>query len=143
MESFENRLKRFIGNEREIPLTLIVWAQNCLLPQIQIAKEEQLDNLIFLSTHAFIQTFSDHVLGKSGPDGTKYFLQSFMDGSSPGDQFSLISAELHEMRNVMAHQLFSSRTHDMALDYRMHEGWRRDGLILLVNPVVYAQQFID
>lgn len=143
MESFDSRLKRFLGNEREIPLTLIVWAQNLLIPQLEIAKERQLDNLIFLSTHAFIQTFSENVLGKNGRDATRYFLQSFMDGSSPSEQFSLISDALHEMRNVMAHRLFSSRTHDIALDYRMTEGWQRDGYLLRVNPDVYTKQFID
>jgi hypothetical protein len=66
-----------------------------------------------------------------------------MDGHTPEEQFSLISKELHEMRNVMAHQLFSSRTHNIALDYRMPEGWRHDGDLLHLNPNLYAQQFID
>jgi len=46
------------------------------------------------------------------------------------------------MRNVMAHQLFSSRTHDIALDYTMVEGWRREQTILRINPDIYTKQFL-
>jgi hypothetical protein len=46
------------------------------------------------------------------------------------------------MRNVMAHQLFSSRTHDIAINYTMDEGWRQDEDLLHVNPEIYAEQFI-
>lgn len=142
MESFENRLRRFLSHEEEVPLTLIVWAQNSLLPQVRIARQNHLENLMFLSTHAFIQTFSEKALGKRGRAATNYFLKSFMDEGSHDRQFSQISAELHAMRNVMAHQLFSSRTHDIALDYTMAEGWRQDQDLLRVNPEVYAEQFM-
>ncbi len=141
MESFDDRLRRFLSHEDEVPLTLVVWAQNLLLPQVRVAKDHKLDNLTFLSVHAFVQTFSEKALGMQGRAATKYFLQSFMDGAVFDRQFSHVSDEIHEMRNVMAHQLFSSRTHDIALDYTMAEGWRRDQ-ILLINPDVYAEQFI-
>jgi len=142
MESFEDRLRRFLnGTEDEIPYTLISWGQNFLLPQLKIAKKHALDNLIFLGTHAFIQTFSEKVLGKAGLSATKFFLQSFMDGPSQDQQFSMIADEIHEMRNVMAHQLFSSQTHGIGLNYRMSEGWKRAQDVLHVNPVVYADQF--
>ena len=70
------RLRRFLSHEDEVPLTLLVWAQNFLLPQVHMAKENHLDNLTFLSTHAFIQTFSDMALGMQGRTATQYFLQS-------------------------------------------------------------------
>jgi hypothetical protein len=142
MESFDDRLRRFLSHEDEVPLTLLVWAQNLLLPQVRVAKENHLDNLTFLSTHAFLQTFSEKALGIQGRAATKYFLQSFMDDTVSNRQFSQVSDEMHEMRNVMAHQLFSSRTHDVALDYTMPEGWCRDETLLRINPDVYAQQFI-
>ena len=142
MESFDDRLRRFLSHEDEVPLTLLVWAQNFLLPQVHMAKENHLDNLTFLSTHAFIQTFSDMALGLQGRTATHYFLHSFMDDAMSNRQFSQVSEEIHEMRNVMAHKLFSSRTHDIALDYTMAEGWRRDQTLLRINPDVYAEQFI-
>jgi hypothetical protein len=143
METFANRLRRFaLGSPSEIPLTLLAWAQNILLPQVQMAKQHRMETLVFLSTHAFIQTFSEKVFSKHGPSATKYFLETFMDEHTTVRQFSLIAAELHEMRNVMAHQAFSSRTHDMAFNYRMLEGWKRDAGLLHINPDVYAEQFI-
>lgn len=142
MEPFGDRLRRFLSHEDEVPLTLLVWAQNFLLPQVRVAKENRLDNLTFLSTHAFIQTFSEKALGKQRRAATRYFLQSFMDDAVPNRQFSQVSDEIHEMRNVMAHQLFSSRTHDIAIDYTMAEGWRRDQTLLRINPDVYAEQFV-
>ncbi len=142
MEPFRDRLRRFLSNEDEVPLTLLLWAQNFLLPQVRVAKKNRLDNLIFLSTHAFIQTFSEKALGKRGRAATRYFQQSFMDEPVPSRQFSQVSDEIHEMRNVMAHQLFSSRTHDIALDYTMADGWRREQTLLRINPDVYAEQFI-
>lgn len=42
----------------------------------------------------------------------------------------------------MAHQLFSSRTHNIALDYAMTEGWCHDQALLRINPEVYAEQFV-
>ncbi len=142
MESFGDRLRRFLSHEDEVPLTLLLWAQNLLLPQVRVAKERRLDNLTFLSTHAFIQTFEEKALGKQGRAATTHFLQSFMDEAVPNRQFSQVSDEIHEMRNIMAHQLFSSRTHEIALDYTMVDGWRRDQTLLRINPDVYAEQFI-
>jgi hypothetical protein len=142
MESFEDRLRRFLNStEEEIPLNLMLWGQNFLLPQLRIAKQHLLDNLIFLGTHAFIQTFSEKVFGKTGLSATTFFLQNFLDGPNQDQQFSLIADELHEMRNVMAHKLFSSKTHTMVLDYGMSEGWKKALGVLRVNPMVYAEQF--
>ena len=142
MEPFTDRLCRFLAHEDEVPVTLLVWAQNSLLPQVRVAIANRFDNLTFLSIHAFIQTFSERVLGRQGRDATRYFLESFMDKGVSSRQFSQVSDEIHEMRNVMAHQLFSSRTHDLVLDYAMAEGWRRDQTALRINPDVYAEQFI-
>lgn len=52
-----------------------------------MAKENRLDNLMFLSTHAFIQAFSEQALGKKGREATRYFLQLFMDDAVPNRQF--------------------------------------------------------
>jgi hypothetical protein len=142
VESFTDRLRRFLAHEDEVPLTLLVWAQNLLLPQLRVAKENRLDNLIFLGTHAFVQAFSEKALGVQGRVASKCFFRWFMDDAMSDRQFSQVSDEIHEMRNVMAHQLFSSRTHIIAIDYTMAEGWRREPALLRINPDVYAEQFI-
>jgi hypothetical protein len=142
METFENRLRRFLntGGE-EIPLTLLVWGQNTLLDQLKIVRQHHLDDLIFLSIHAFMQTFSETVFDKAGLSAPEFFLSSFMDGTENDKQFSLIAPDIHEMRNVMAHRVFSSRTHNMAINYTMAEGWKKDQGLLHVNPEVFASQF--
>ena len=76
-----------------------------------------------------------------GPAGTKFYLENFVDGDTEDRKFSLISDDIHEMRNVMAHQWWSSSTHDVALNHEMPEGWKLAGDILHINPIIYAEQF--
>ena len=57
MESFKKRLKRFVDqDELEIPGWLTVSMQNYILPEIQVAKDKGLIQLLFLGTHSIIQT---------------------------------------------------------------------------------------
>ncbi len=143
MESFEARLKRFTdSSEHEIPLTILNSVTNFFLPEIQVAKEKSLDRLIFLGIHATIQTVSEKIFGKRGLEGTRFYLKHFVDGSTQDRQFSLISDDIHEMRNVVAHQWLSSRTHDIAINYAMPEGWKLDPNLLHINPDIYAEQFL-
>jgi hypothetical protein len=123
MESFKQRLKRFVDQgELEIPGWLTVSMQNYILPEIQHAKENRLFQLVFLGTHSIIQTVSEKLFDVRGPDGTKFYLESFVDGDTKDRKFSLISDDIHEMRNVMAHQWWSSSTHDVALNHEMPRG---------------------
>jgi hypothetical protein len=46
------------------------------------------------------------------------------------------------MRNVMAHQIYSAATHNIAFDYRLNVGWDRIGNDLHVTPRVFGDQFI-
>lgn len=73
---------------------------------------------------------------------TTYFLQSFMDNTASNRQCSQVSDQIDEMRNVMVHQLFSSRTHAPAFDCARAEGWRRDQALPRINLDVFAEQFI-
>ncbi|MFZ0285181.1 MAG: hypothetical protein WAL32_08110 [Terriglobales bacterium] len=141
MESFEDGLRRFLSAEREAPLTLLVWGQNVLLHQLGIVREKKFEDMIFLSTHAFIQAFSEIALGKVGRSATLFFLKEFMDGAKEGQRFSLIGDEIHEMRNVIAHQVFSSRTHRIAIDYTITDGWKKEPNLLHINPEIFALQF--
>jgi hypothetical protein len=115
---------------------------NFFLPEIQVAKEKSLDRLIFMGIHATIQTVSEKIFGKRGLEGTRFYLKHFVDGSTQDRQFSLISDDIHEMRNVVAHQWLSSRTHDIAINYAMPEGWKLEPNLLHINPDIYAEQFL-
>jgi hypothetical protein len=72
---------------------------------------------------------------------TEAFLRRFVDGRNKHERFSLIAAEIHEMRNVMAHQIYSSQTHNIAFDHTTAYGWRRVGSELRINPRIYADRF--
>jgi hypothetical protein len=74
--------------------------------------------------------------------GTHYFLGQFADGESPDRKFSLISADVHEIRNIIAHRAYSKRQHDTQYFIDdISEGWRREpNGTLVVNPAIYSVQ---
>jgi len=144
MESFEKRLKRFSTSSLdEVPLTILNSIANFFLPELRLAKEYKLDRLIFLGTHAIIQTVSERLFRKRGPKGTRFYFESFVDGSTYDTKFSLVSDSIHAMRNVYAHQWISTRTHNITIDYRTVEGWKKEADGLHINPDIYAQHFLD
>lgn len=145
METRDERLKRWLDNEpSEIFGWMTVWAQNALVPQIRVLAKPNFEEALFLLTHGFIQAFMENVYDIRGRDATQCYLKWFVDGKTKLHKFSLISAEMHEMRNVMAHQIYSSLTNDIAFDYRLNSGWVRPASgTLHINPKVYADQFID
>ncbi|MCH7586234.1 MAG: hypothetical protein IH941_13935, partial [Acidobacteria bacterium] len=112
------------------------------VPEIKKAAELKLDRLMFLGTHSIIQTVSESIFGLRGLSGTQFYLENFVDGATSDLKFSTISSDIHEMRNVMAHQWLSKHLHSVAMNYQMSEGFR---LIehgdLHLNPDVYFRQF--
>ncbi len=138
METFEERLKRFTNeNEREIPLTVINSINNFFIPEIHRARENGFYYLIWLGTHAVMQTISEKVFGKPGLEGTRFFLNNFVDGDTADTKFSLIAEHLHEIRNVIAHQWLSAQFHVIVIDDRIKEGWKQDHLEITINSGIY------
>jgi len=97
---------------------------------------------MFLGTHAVIQTVAEKLFGLRGKDGTTFYLKNFLDGDKPDQKFSTIAEEIHDMRNVKAHQWSSAASHDLAFDYTMPEGWKRNGTTLHINPRVFRELFL-
>ncbi len=142
IESFENRLKRFLYSGPDIfILTLTNSIDNLFLPELKKAKELKLTQLLFLGAHAIMQTVSEAIYDKKQLKGTQFFLKNFVDGSTSDRQFSLIADELHRMRNVSAHQWLSRRGHRIFIDFNMAEGWKRNRGMLHINPNIFADQF--
>lgn len=144
METFESRLRRFlVGTPDELFSTLLNSINNFFNNQLEKAGEHQLDELIFLGTHAVMQTVSEKMFGISGVAGTEFYLKNFVDDTNiPDRQFSAIAADIHHNRNVKAHLWLSSRLHDFAIDYRHSEGWKRQSGTLSINPTVFLEQFL-
>ncbi|SRR6266852_5663476 len=144
MQPFLTRLKEYLeGDETEIFLRMKMWAQNELEPQVNLVNKPGYETALFLVTHGFVQTFMEKVYDLKGPSATHEFLRRFIDGAKKKDKFSHISGDIHEMRNVMAHQLYSSKTHDIALDFTIATGWDTISGRLHVNPKIYGDRFRD
>lgn len=143
METFQERLKRHIdSNDLEIFGWLTVYLHNAYWAEIYAAKQNRLYHCVYFMTHALIQMVSENMFGFRGKDGTRFYLESFVDGDSADTKFSLITEEIHDVRNVMAHQGYSSLQH--RVEYFADEiaaGWNRDGNTVLINPKIYADQF--
>lgn len=144
METFEARLTRFLDNEWiELPATLLNSLHNVFVNEIQEAGKRRLEHLVFLGTHAIMQTVSESVFDRTGFDGTRFYLQRFVDGPTADKKFSEIADVLHELRNVTAHRWLSSMAHSLDLDYTMSEGWVRRANVLAINPDVYLECFSE
>ena len=143
MQSWKQRLKSFIdSNEHDIPLRLQNSINLFFLPELCEAKQSNLDQLIFLGTHPIIQTISEKIFSKNGKNGTKFYLENFVDESANDKKFSLISDYIHSMRNVIAHQWFSIQRHDIEINPNLEFGWKFSNPVLQINPIIYADQFI-
>ncbi len=144
METFENRLKRFtVQSEREIPLTLLNSIDNYFLPEIRTAREGGFYYLLWLGIHAIIQTISEMIFSKTSLEGTRFYLEKFVDGPTTDTKFSLIAEQVHELRNIIAHRWLSSLSHFLVIDNRIQEGWRQNGMEITINPTIFVDQFLS
>jgi hypothetical protein len=143
METFDDRLYRFL-NSRPVNIFgwMTVWAQNELAPQVKLVTKPGAEVLLFVGCHTFIQGFMEKTYGIRGKAATHEFLLRFMDGSNTHDQFSAVFSEIHEMRNVMAHQMYSAATHDIAFNFKLKHGWHHIGTDLHINPTIFGEQFV-
>ena len=114
---------------------------NFFLPQIQKAGEQQLEYPVLLGTHAIIQTVSEKIFGLHGLSGTDFYLRQFVDAGPPNRTYSTISADMHDLRNVVAHRWMSSLGHNLAIDYTIMGGFEQRGSDIHFNPTVYLQDF--
>ena len=64
-----------------------------------------------------------------------------MDAGPPERTYSTISADIHDLRNVVAHRWISSLGHTIAIDYTIAGGFERRGSDIHFNPTIYLQDF--
>lgn len=142
IEDQAKRLKRFqSGDHVEIIETLLNSIDNFYNRQIDQAAISELWLLVILGIHSVALTISEGVYGKSGLTGFKFFLENFMDDNKDGFKFSEIAEEIHNWRNIIAHQWLSASGYNFGTDTQMTKGWEvRDG-ITHFNPKVYYEAF--
>lgn len=144
METYEHRVARFSNNPPdEIILSILDSFRNFFIPQLSIASEKGLYELLILGIHSGIETISEHIFLKPGVPGFRFYLENFVDVDSAGEgfHFSEIASDLNELRNNIAHQWLSAQGHMVGYDDEQKQGYRYEDGILWVNPIVYFQQF--
>ena len=146
MEPLEKRIKRFQdGSPIEIIETLLNSVSNFFNNEIRLTTEEDhyQTSLMFLGVHAVALTLSEGFYNRNGAEGYKLFLENFVDGKTPDTKFSDIATEIHNWRNILAHQWLGISGYDIGYDYAMNLGWeRRDGTIF-INPRIYGEHYLN
>lgn len=142
MEDKIKRLARFqSGPPVEITLTLLNSIANFYNPEIDKAAANELWVLTIIGIHSVALTITEGIFDKRGVDGFRFYLENFVDGKDSGLDFSQITPEIHNMRNVVAHQWLSSSMYDFALDTRISKGWDRFGTDVHLNPKLFYEAF--
>jgi hypothetical protein len=107
-ETMSQRLKRYVDNPVIDTLGwMTMYLQNQPAVELRRAREAKLYLCVYLLAHSIIQTVSELMFGMTGLEGTHYFLEQFADGNSSDKRFSLISEDIHEIRNLIAHRAYS------------------------------------
>jgi len=143
MEDKQKRFKRLSeGKPVEIIETLLNSMQNFFMREIGSASDNNLLYLVILGDHAVALTISEGLFGKAGIGGYKLFLEKFVDRDKEGFNFSEIAENIHNWRNVIAHQWLSSSGYDFGIDLDMDLGWQKRGSITYFNPKLYHEAFV-
>jgi hypothetical protein len=143
-ETQSTRLARFSsGPPEEAIETLLNSIDNFFNNEIKITPDRYQTSLLFLGIHASILTIAEVFWGKGGHEGYKLFLEHFVDQDGNDKKFSLISKKIHNWRNILAHQWLGSMGHQIQYDYEIPEGWIEKDEILLINPAIYCESYLN
>lgn len=144
-ESKEKRLKRFQdGPPVEIIETLLNSIDNHFNNEIflTVNEENYQTSLLFLGIHAVALTISEAFFDKKRGEGYRLFLEKFVDGDTKDKKFSKIADEIHNWRNILAHQWLASSGHKIGYDYTTDLGWEKRNGITFINPKIYYNQYL-
>ncbi len=143
-ESKEDRLRRFQNNSYvESIETLLNSIDNFFNNEIQVARDNKQTSLLFMGIHAVALIISEAFFSKSGLDGYKLFLETYVDGDEDDKKFSKIATTIHDWRNILAHQWIGSTGHDIGYDYEMDLGWQTRNEVTFINPKIYCEQYLS
>jgi len=145
-ETFQQRLKRYVDQPATDTLGwMMMMLQNYHAVELRRARENKLYHCVYLLAHSIVQTVSETMFGLIGAKGTHFFLERFADGDTEDRKFSVISSEIHNVRNIIAHRGYSKMQHEVQyFADDIIQGWRRemDGS-LTINPALYSVQVED
>ena len=142
-ESRQHRLERLKTHPVEAIETLLNSIANYFNNEIGITPAHYQTSLMFLGVHAAALTIGEVFFA----NGTmlkdyKQFLETFVDGDTEDIKFSLIAEDIHNWRNILAHQWLGSMGHQIEYDYQATLGWERQDDILVINPKIYCEAYL-
>lgn len=146
-ESRAKRLARLKSNPTEAIETLLNSIANFFNNEIALAPSQYQTSLLFLGIHAAALTIGEAFFNSQGQsrelDNYRAFLQAFVDGPTSDTQFSTVADDIHNWRNILAHQWLGSLGHSIEYDYSMPLGWKRKQDTLVINPQRYCDAYLD
>ncbi|SRR5216684_3567782 len=142
MQDWKERLKSFLGSDMEWAGYIYMTTWNDLQPEIEEAAKRHMLVMIFMGTHAAIQTVGEKVFGREGEEATKFYLEHFVDGPTPDRKYSTVANLIHNIRNVMAHRGYSKSQHFTGYDWGLPGGFAWKGDQFHINPDRYVEDFV-
>lgn len=145
-ESRDHRLTRLKSHPIEAIETLLNSIANYFNNEISITPDYYQTSLMFLGVHASALTIGEVFFANKKPDSMlkdyKQFLETFVDGDRKDLRFSLISGDIHNWRNILAHQWLGSMGHQIEYDYNTNLGWEKKDNMLVINPKIYCDSYL-
>jgi hypothetical protein len=145
-ESRDHRLARLKSHPVEAIETLLNSIANYFNNEIGITPAHYQTSLMFLGVHAAALTIGEVFFANGKPDAMlkdyKQFLETFVDGDTEDTKFSLIAEDIHNWRNILAHQWLGSMGHHVEYDYQTTLGWEKKDDMLVINPKIYCDSYL-
>jgi hypothetical protein len=142
-ESQPQRLARLKSHPIEAIETLLNSLDNFFNNEIRIAPNHLQTSLLFLGIHAVALTIGEVFFDNDPVSNYSDFLKTFVDGQTHDTQFSIVADEIHNWRNILAHQWLGSSGHKIEYDYSAILGWEKKGDILVINPNIYCDTYLQ
>jgi hypothetical protein len=146
-ETLAQRLARFQNNGPiESIETLLNSIDNYFNNEIRLTPGNLQTTLLLLGVHAAALTIGEVFFASGKPDAMlkdyKQFLETFVDGDTEDTKFSLIAVDIHNWRNILAHQWLGSMGHQVEYNYQTTLGWEKKDDMLVINPKIYCDSYL-
>lgn len=142
-EARDARLERLKSHPVEAIETLLNSIANYFNNEIGVTPAHYQTSLMFLGVHASALTIGEVFFANGSMlKDYKQFLETFVDGDTEDLMFSLIAEDIHNWRNILAHQWLGSMGHRVEYDYQATLGWERRDDILVINPKIYCEAYL-
>jgi hypothetical protein len=146
-ESQNQRLARLQSGPIEAVETLLNSIDSFFNNEIRVTPKECQTSLLFLGIHAAALTIGEVFFANSGRgkdlENYREFLRTFVDGQTPDTQFSTVADEIHNWRNILAHQWIGSFGHIIEYNYNATLGWEWNNQRLVLNPKIYCDLYLQ